>query len=149
VKTVIFDLDGTLVLIDHRRKYLEGDSPDWASFNHWMIMEQDRPNEPIIALLNALAKQSYRIVVVTGRMESQRIITYKWLSEYCPHMLGRTVLMRPDGDYRPDHVVKEEILHKLQADGHDILFVVDDRDSVVEMWRRNGITCLQCAKGDF
>lgn len=38
---------------------------------------------------------------------------------------------------------------KLQIGRDNILFVIDDRDSVVEMWRRNGLTVLQCAKGDF
>lgn len=31
--------------------------------------------------------------------------------------------------------------------GKDILFTIDDRQSVVDMWRANGITCLQCKKG--
>ena len=28
-------------------------------------------------------------------------------------------------------------------------FVVEDRDQVVKMWRSLGLTCFQCAKGDF
>jgi len=40
-------------------------------------------------------------------------------------------------------------LHKLIAEGARIEFVVDDRQQVVDMWRRNGITCLQCDVGDF
>ena len=45
--------------------------------------------------------------------------------------------------------IKKEILGKLKAENKDILFVVDDRQQVVNMWRDNGITCLQCDKGDF
>lgn len=57
--------------------------------------------------------------------------------------------MRPANDHRPDDIIKQEMLDKLKAEGHDIWFVVDDRQRVVDMWRRNGITVLQCAPGDF
>jgi phosphoserine phosphatase len=30
-----------------------------------------------------------------------------------------------------------------------VLFIVEDRSSVVEMWRQQGFVCLQCAPGDF
>ncbi len=50
--------------------------------------------------------------------------------------------MRAEGDYRPDYIVKSQILDGILADGHDIAFVVDDRPSVVAMWRERGLTCL-------
>lgn len=57
--------------------------------------------------------------------------------------------MRPDGDFRPDVEVKKEI-YKREIEGQfKVLFAVDDRASVVEMWRAQGLVCLQCAKGDF
>ena len=31
-RVAIFDVDGTLMDIDHRRKYVEGDKKDWKSF---------------------------------------------------------------------------------------------------------------------
>ncbi|MBV1934915.1 MAG: hypothetical protein KUG59_09500 [Parvibaculaceae bacterium] len=57
--------------------------------------------------------------------------------------------MRPDNDSRADHIIKEEILDKLLAQGAEIEFAVDDRNQVVNMWRRRGITCLQCDYGNF
>jgi hypothetical protein len=30
-----------------------------------------------------------------------------------------------------------------------VLFVVEDRNRVVEMWREEGLVCLQCAPGEF
>jgi octaprenyl-diphosphate synthase len=45
--------------------------------------------------------------------------------------------------------IKEEIYHlKIEKDAQ-VLFVIDDRKSVVERWRKLGLTCLQCAPGDF
>src|SRR3546814_10049061 len=53
--------------------------------------------------------------------------------------------MRKDADTRPDHVVKEEILQQIIDDGYQPILAVDDRPSVVAMWRSKGITTLQCA----
>jgi hypothetical protein len=46
-------------------------------------------------------------------------------------------------------MTEQDILDALKAEGKDILFAVDDRQQVVDMWRRNGITCLQCDEGQF
>lgn len=161
-KTVIFDIDGTLANNDHRRKYLEGDKPDWGSYNHPDNMIQDLPNMPVLNLLVALMEATdiltnepkYRIIFVTGRMESSRWITMKWILDNMPIVRNgaakvEKILMRKEGDYRADHIVKEEILKQLLDDGHDIAFTVDDRKQVVDMWRRNNITCLQVAEGNF
>jgi hypothetical protein len=34
-------------------------------------------------------------------------------------------------------------------DKRKVLFVVEDRNRVVEMWREEGLVCLQCAPGEF
>ena len=50
--------------------------------------------------------------------------------------------MRKAKDNRQDSMVKQDILDALKAEGKDIIFAVDDRQQVVDMWRGNGITCL-------
>ncbi len=32
---------------------------------------------------------------------------------------------------------------------YDILLAIADRQQVVDMWREQGLVCLQCDKGDF
>jgi hypothetical protein len=44
-------------------------------------------------------------------------------------------------------IVKREMLAGM--DRSKILFVVEDRSGVVEMWRSEGLVCLQCAPGEF
>ncbi len=56
--------------------------------------------------------------------------------------------MRREGDYRQDFVVKSEILDRILAEDNEIAFIVDDRPSVVSMWRERGLTCLQCRDWD-
>ncbi|MBL4811262.1 MAG: hypothetical protein JKX69_02630 [Rhodobacteraceae bacterium] len=145
-QTVLFDIDGTLADITHRRGYLDGDRPNWAKFN--ATMGDDTPFEPICALYRTLWETgAYNMVLVTGRSADFRKITEQWLVwNALPY---ERLLMRKANDYRADYIVKEEILDRLLAGGEDIAFTVDDRQQVVDMWRRRGITCLQCDEGDF
>lgn len=146
MKTVLFDLDGTLADIKHRRKFLEQSSPDWKSFNK--MMGDDKPNLALVELYKSLWNSGeYELIVLTGRNEEYRNLTEQWL--VWNEIPFSTLLMRADNNFRSDHIVKEEMLHFLQSSGKEILFVVDDRQQVVDMWRRNGIICLQCDKGDF
>jgi FMN phosphatase YigB (HAD superfamily) len=146
MKTILFDIDGTLADIEHRRWHLDKDKPDWKSFN--AEMGGDTPNAPIVALYNSLWNTgTYEMILVTGRNERSRVLTEQWLT--WNNISFVEMIMRPDNDFRADHIIKEEILNRLLAAGKIIEFVVDDRQQVVDMWRRNGITCLQCDVGDF
>ena len=57
--------------------------------------------------------------------------------------------MRKDYDNRQDAVIKEEIYKLHIQPKFNVLFCVDDRKQVVDMWRRIGLICLQCAEGEF
>ena len=84
---------------------------------------------------------------MTGRNEAFRKVTETWLT--WNDIEFNRVLMRADKDYRPDNIIKNEILERLKSEGRDIAFAVDDRRQVVDMWRAAGVTCLQCDVGDF
>ena len=58
------------------------------------------------------------------------------------------LFMRMAGDKRPDYVVKKDILDNFIKIS-DVWFVLDDRKSVVDMWRKAGLRCLQVQEGDF
>jgi hypothetical protein len=69
----------------------------------------------------------------------------KWLEQQGVNY--HDLLLRKDRDRRSDTVVKREMLSGIDRD--KILFVVEDRNRVVEMWRAEGLVCLQCAPGEF
>lgn len=145
-QTILFDIDGTLANIEHRRIYLDQERPDWAKFNAGM--GDDTPNQAVVNLYNILWQSDvYEIIIVTGRNEQFRKVTETWFA--WNEIPFQRILMRPDRDNRADYIIKEEILDMLLSEGKEIAFTVDDRQQVVDMWRRRGITCLQCDKGDF
>ncbi|WP_065328187.1 phosphatase domain-containing protein [Tritonibacter mobilis] len=146
MKTALFDIDGTLANIEHRRPLLAGQRPDWKSFN--ASMGADTPNFPVVELYKALWDSGkYQLILVSGRGEEHRKLTETWLT--WNEIPFERLLLRPENDFRPDVEIKQEILNLLRSEGKEISFVVDDRNSVVEMWRRNKVTCLQCAEGNF
>jgi phosphoglycolate phosphatase-like HAD superfamily hydrolase len=146
MKTVIFDVDGTLSDTTHRRNFVEKGERNWAEFN--ARMGEDVINTAVVELYRTLwDSQKYDIIIVTGRSEAFRKVTEQWL--VWNHIPFNRLLMREAKDNRQDSIVKQDILDALKAEGKDILFAVDDRQQVVDMWRRNGITCLQCDEGQF
>jgi len=158
---IVCDLDGTLCNIEHRTHFVQvaegaprvansGDiiypRKDWDSFFNGV--PNDTVNEPVLKVLDAFRSTQHRhdIVFCSGRPERCRADTEAWLKQ---HGFNHYALwMREDGDFRRDDIVKQEILDKY-IDKDRVLFVLDDRDQVVDMWRRNGLTCFQVAEGDF
>lgn len=144
-KAIIVDLDGTLCDVEHRVHHVKAKPKNWHAFNH--AMELDQPYLWCIELIAAMKARSYKVFFVTGRDENFRGMTEKWLRLH--HVEYDELHMRADQDFREDSEVKEEIyINKIEQKAK-ILFVVDDRKSVVERWRKLGLTCLQCAPGDF
>lgn len=152
MKTVIFDLDGTLALIDTRRKIATKDNGkmDWDKFFDPTYIRLDRPNYPVIDTLKLFSEKGLNIVIFSGRSEVTKEATEEWLDRY--NIPFDTLRMRPTSNefkFMRDDDLKEGWLNELFPDTKDIFAVFDDRNKVVEMWRRNGITCFQVADGDF
>jgi len=144
-KAIIVDLDGTLCDVEHRVHFVLKNPKDWDGFNQNMHL--DRMNVWCLEIIKAMRALGYQTIFVTGRGEDHRKPTVEWLIKHqVPYDL---LLMRPARDHREDNDIKEELyLSKVKSE-FDILFVIDDRKSVVERWRKLELVCLQCAPGDF
>jgi hypothetical protein len=151
-KTVIFDLDGTLALIDDRRAISTKDNGkmDWDKFFDPVNIQLDKPNWPVILMAQTLKKAGHSVVIFSGRSKATKDATRAWLNN---HKIPFDVLkMRPtDGGLKwmKDDLLKKKWLTDLFPDVDKILCVFDDRDKVVKMWRDNGIACFQVADGNF
>ena len=146
-KIVIFDLDGTLALIDKRRAISTKDNGkmDWAKFFDPDMVDLDDPNTPVITMAKLLSSQ-YRIWILSGRSDVTRDATLDWLRKH--DVPFDHLQMRPQNLlFMPDNDLKQSWLDAIGKD--NVAMVFDDRNQVVDMWRKNGLTCFQVADGDF
>jgi len=145
---VIVDIDGTLAMVGDRIKYLQQPKKDWDKF--YEACYEDKPIPEIIDLVQRLSDAKYEIIYVTGRRESVRKKTLDWFTNKTYLWVKNSdLLMRKDNDYRSDTVIKPELLKEKGVNFKQIAFVLEDRNSVVKMWRELGVKCLQVAEGDF
>ncbi len=147
MKNAVFcDIDGTIANCDHRRAYLDGTKAGSRKFHR--EMGDDTPKQDVIDTFHALQDSGLFGVLVSARSERDRQQTELWLTFNKIRYLK--LMMRPmDQADWDDTVVKLHMLRRLRAEGFDPVVVLDDRDSVVDMWRAEGVTCIQVAPGAF
>jgi len=146
---VIFDLDGTLADIEERRTLAsKGDGKiNWGIFFDPKNIALDKPLKKTILLLQSLKAQGYGIAIFSGRGAETRAVTIDWLKEFGVEF--DKLIMRPVQDYTPDDELKLGWLNSEFPNRDQVLCVFDDRNKVVDMWRREGLLCCQVAPGDF
>jgi phosphoglycolate phosphatase-like HAD superfamily hydrolase len=146
--TVIFDLDGTLALVDKRRGIAKKPNGkiNFDIFYDPQYIELDEPNSFVIELAKMYKRDGYEIVIVSGRSDRTKEATERWLEKY--GILYDRMIMRKRKNFTPDNELKERWLEKY-LDRDDIRVVVDDRQRVVDMWRRNGLNVFQVENGNF
>ena len=140
--TIVVDLDGTLADIEHRRRFVKGGPPDWKAFHEACV--DDRPNAWCVRLVQAMRAAGFRVELVSGRSRAVEKQTLEWLARVFEDDLSgiSLVLLRPHGDMTKDTDLKREWLRGFGKER--ILFAVDDRKRIVDMWREEGLVCLQC-----
>jgi predicted kinase len=133
-KCIIVDIDGTLALINGRNPYDD------------TLVHTDKVNERVADIVNNY-RPDYTVFIVSGRQDSCKEVTEKWLRDN--HIIYNNLLMRKTGDTRKDSIIKQEIYEEHIKDKYFVEFVLDDRDSVCAMWREQGLLCLQVYYGNF
>ncbi len=148
--TIIFDLDGTLALIDRRRDLarMSNGKINFNILHDPSNIHLDEPNPPVVRIAQMFAEDGFNIVIFSGRSDKTATATLSWLSQN--KVPFKKLVMRPHKtmNFIPDEILKKDMLGK-HLDINDIFMVVDDRQKVVDMWRSLGLTCLQVAEGNF
>jgi hypothetical protein len=142
-RAVIFDIDGCLADSSHRKDVVS----DWPNatvedVERWASTQNlDVAIAPTVELLRALFDGGFAIVLLTSRDEASRERTKAWFSLHgIPY---DALYMRASlTDRRSGHVYKAEQLVEIQKH-YSIAFALDDEPGVVDMFRREGIICLQ------
>lgn len=143
-EAIICDLDGTLALFGDANPY----DRDFL---------QDKINPSVADVLDTYQAAcgdgwgEVQLIIVSGRKDKYKAQTKEWLKKnlvyYDALYMRKTA---PDGQPEPkDVLVKQEIYETYIKGKYNALFVLDDRDQVVDMWRSLGLTCFQVAPGNF
>lgn len=137
--TILVDLDGTLADIEHRRHFVMRDRPDWDAF--YSGCDGDSLNVWCAELMAAMRSMGYHVYIVSARRNTEKSKTLRWLAQH-KIQYDELYLLREGSDSTEDTTLKKAFLD--QYGRERILFVVDDRQKVVDMWRAEGLVCLQC-----
>ncbi|MBT3235970.1 MAG: hypothetical protein HN353_08465 [Bdellovibrionales bacterium] len=142
---IIIDLDGTLANITNRLHFLSERPRNWPEF--FANIDQDQVNHWCNELNLAMRAKGYSTLLLTGRSEKYRESSTQWLTDQ--KIEYDKLYMRKSGDFRDDWLIKKEVYLDQIKPEYQVLFVLEDRASVVKMWREIQVTCLQCDVGDF
>lgn len=133
---IICDLDGTLALLNGRNPY------DASR------CEEDILNESVAKVLRLFARNGTMIILLSGRENKYRTQTLNFLKKN--DVPFDYLLMRTTKDFRKDNIIKLELYNKYIRDNFNVEFVLDDRNSVVDMWRKElNLPTFQVNYGDF
>lgn len=139
---VVFDLDGTLALTEHRSHFLTGETKDWRGF--YAACDGDEPCVPLLEIMWTMIECGHRVEIWSGRSDEVLEKTENWFELHqwpIPFMK-----MRAEGDHTPDDILKKRWLDEC-SQRPDLVF--EDRARMVKMFRDEGIVVCQVAPRDF
>jgi predicted kinase len=139
---IIVDIDGTLANRTTRSPF------------EWDKVGEDTVKEDIARIvqryknLSDYENEDLQVFIFSGREDVCFDVTAEWLRDN--HIPFDTLVLRKAGDHRKDSIVKREMFEKHIEDKYNVLFVLDDRKQVVDMWRNElNLTCLQVEDNNF
>lgn len=133
-RAIIVDLDGTLALFEGMRK--------WHEFEKVGV---DKVRKSVQLIIDHYNDRRGSVIIVTGRPESCRSQTEKWLVDN--GIFYTEMYMSTDDSHDTD--TKSKIYEKYIQPVYDVEFVIEDRNSVVKMWRDLGLDCFQIELTDY
>jgi FMN phosphatase YigB (HAD superfamily) len=145
MKWIIVDLDDTLCDGKHRKPLAV--EKRWDDYHAHLGEDQPRRAEKVLVQAWVRSSSLHRVALVTGRPERYRSETEDWLSK---NKIDYDELhMRKDDDFGPNWRHKERVFKNHFFGIRDVVFVLEDQDNVVKMWRGLGLTCFQVQPGDY
>ena len=129
-KVYLFDIDGNLAQ--------KGDRDIFDDSK----LHLDTEIIPVGETLKALHAAGYKIIFMSGRQDSCRQATQKWLEDNNLWMEDSEMFMRQAKDQRCDSIVKEELLRRYVLPKYNVVGVFDDRLRVNRTWYKLGVFCF-------
>ena len=144
-KVIVFDIDGTLANVEHRRPYIATRPKNWPAWNAGI--PRDTAHEEIVFLAKTFHDGGPTIILCSGRSDDLAKVTIAQMAKFGVEY--KELYMRKAGDHRPDSIVKVELLNSIRMDYGEPYLWFDDRQQVVDAIRAEGVRVLQVAPGDF
>lgn len=144
-KVIVFDIDGTLANIEHRRGFVASKPKNFKAFN--AAIPQDTPHEEIVFLAKTFFELGNKVILCSGRGEESRGVTEVQMKDFGVRF--DKLFMRKEKDFRADNIVKVELLADIRKEFGEPFLWFDDRKQVVDAIRAEGVKVLQCEPGDF
>lgn len=139
---IIVDMDATVCLNTSGRPfYGEGAAEG---------MLTDEPITPVIELIrNFCDNYPAKLIILTGREDTPEVrkATEQWLENNWLH--PDILLMRPVKSFTAGPICKKKLYEDNIKGKFYIPFVLEDNCKCVEMWRNEGLICLQPNEGKF
>jgi hypothetical protein len=133
---IICDIDGTLAKMVSRGPH-----------DYDKVGEDEVHQEIVDIVRRWYSITGNHVIITSGRPESCMGLTSDWLT--ANGIPFDRLFMRPNGNVENDAIVKRRIFEENIRLYFKVIFVLDDRDRVVNMWRSLGLRCLQVAEGRF
>lgn len=132
---IICDIDGTLAQFG------------WRDYHDMTKINEDPVILPVYEILGFYSKIA-RIFLISSRQDYLRDATEQWLDKSgVPYDM---LIMRKTGDQRKDIVTKKELFMEHIAGKYNVLFILEDRKCLAEMYRHDlGQFVLHVADGDY
>lgn len=150
------DIDGTLADATTRfaKAGAEPGREDEAAYSKWVEtvnegLEHDKPVSgmaSLIAIVGAMGLAD--VLYVTGRSESLRTQTEKWLGEHKFPIMP--LCMRPENDWSENAEYKQRVINKAKYTykASEVILIDDDQQGKLEtMCKINGYTLLKAVSG--
>lgn len=138
IECEVFDIDGVLADNNDAAKSVGLSSAnkdiDWNKY--YELLAFCKVNSWAKTIINNVET---RVVIVTGREESNRAITEMWLKNN--HIYYDHLFMRPVGNTERSHVVKKQIIEDLLKQFHIKRAYDDEKDNIL-MFNELGIECV-------
>jgi hypothetical protein len=136
---LIVDLDGTLAIFEGVRNGLD-----------FSNVTKDKVNEVVKEVLIMYKKydKKRKIIVISGRPNTKNVYQQSlfWLKK---NKIPFDELFLVDREGLPDAENKNFFYETKIKDKYQIDFVLEDRNSVVKMWREIGLVCFQVAETNY
>lgn len=133
---VIFDIDGTLAHHCGRLPF------------EWEKLGTDLADSRVVRIIRKFNLLAIKIIFLTGRPESVRKETEKWIRENIPG-INFSLIMRDSKDFRSGEIVKKELWEQCVEPKYNTLSVYEDSNKCADMWRDLGLLTCQVYKNNY